>query len=163
MLIQAAKFLIKSLKFLSLLIVLFVIYELTSIDTKYINKNSIIIDINNVKNPQVKKLVRFLDNYFGYILFKISKKKQEEFYSIDEVAYNNLPNEITVKAPTKNLTISNNNNNDNDKDWTRSHGNHSSNKFSLLKKINSSNVHKLDVEWTYQFPKKGLYQAMLYF
>ena len=67
MLIHAVRFLIKSLKFLSLFIVLFVIYELTSIDTKYINKNSIIIDINNVRNPQVKKLVRFLDNYFGYI------------------------------------------------------------------------------------------------
>ncbi len=155
MLIQTIKFLIKSLKFLSLFIILFVIYELTSIDTKYINKNSIIIDINNIRNPQVKKLVRSLDNYFSYIYFKVSKKKQEEFYSIDEVAYNNLPNETIVKAPTKNLTISNNKNNDNDKDWTRSHGNHSSNKFSLLKKINSSNVHKLDVEWTYQFPKKG--------
>ena len=77
MLIQTIKFLIKSLKFLSLFIILFIIYELTSIDTKYINKNSIIIDINNIRNPQVKKLVRSLDNYFSHIYFKVSKKIEE--------------------------------------------------------------------------------------
>ena len=43
----------------------------------------------------------------------------------------------------------------NNQNWPRSHGNHSSNKFSSLKKINSDNVSLLKLEWTFKYSDKG--------
>ena len=43
----------------------------------------------------------------------------------------------------------------NDENWTRSHGNHSSNKFSNLKLINKNNIKNLEVAWIYSFENKG--------
>ena len=43
----------------------------------------------------------------------------------------------------------------NQESWKRSHGNHSSNKFSNLEMINTNNVKDLDIAWTYTFEKKG--------
>ena len=40
-------------------------YELVSYDPSYINKNAFSFDANNVRNPQVKKIVRSIDNLFG--------------------------------------------------------------------------------------------------
>ena len=69
--------------------------------------------------------------------FKLSKKKQEEFYSQNIEKYNSLPEEVTVPPKLKNLTISNGKSTNNFQNWERSHGNHTSNKFSDLKKIRS--------------------------
>ena len=137
------------------LVTVFSLYEITSIDGKYINRSTINFDINNIRNPQVKKLVRKLDNYIGSFYFDLSKKKQAEFYNKNLVEYKNLPNEITIPATLDGLTISNNKNFNNSKDWKRSHGNHSSNKFSNLKKINTENVKNLEVAWIHTFEKKG--------
>ena len=73
------KFFFKSFKFLLLLILLFIVYEVTSIDFKYVNKDAISVDLNNVRNPQVKRLLRKADLYFGELYFNLSKKKQKEF------------------------------------------------------------------------------------
>ena len=135
-------------------IIFFIFYELTSIDRKYINRSVIDIDVNNVRNPQIKKLVRAIDNFLGNFYFNSSKKKQNEFYDKDLEKYNNLPDEIIIKAELDNLTISNERNFNNSINWTRSHGNHSSNKFSNLKKINTKNVKNLEVAWTHTFGKK---------
>ena len=140
----------------SLLLIFFVsIIEMTNISTKYVNRSIITIDVNNVRNPQLKKIVRKLDLFFGDLYFKLSKKKQEEFYSQNIEKYNSLPDEVTVPPKLKNLTISNGKSINNFQNWERSHGNHTSNKFSDLKKINLSNVSKLDVAWVHTFNKKG--------
>ena len=71
------------------------------------------------------------------------------------IEYHNSPDEIIVKeAAFNNLTISNNKNFNNSNDWKRSHGNHSSNKFSNLNQINTENVKNLEVAWIYDFEKK---------
>ena len=143
-----------SFYFLGFLLI-FSLYELISFDNSYINKSSLNIDVNNARNPQIKRIVRKLDNKFGRIYFSLSKSKQKEFFETDLNYYNNLPNEITIPPKLKNLTISNNKNFNNNKDWKRSHGNHSSNKFSNLKLINKDNVNTLEVAWTHTFEKKG--------
>ena len=67
------KFFIKN-KILSSIVLLFLIIltlsiiDMTSISTKYINKSTITFEVNNVRNPQLKKLVRFLDNAYSQIL-----------------------------------------------------------------------------------------------
>ena len=146
----------KIIIFSLILITFFSLYEVTSIDSRYINRSSLNIDINNVRNPQIKKLVRKLDNYIGSLYFRFSKKKQDEFYNRNLERYKNLPNEIIIPAASfDNLTISNNKNYNNSTNWKRSHGNHTSNKFSNLKQINRENVKDLAVAWVHEFEKNG--------
>ena len=64
-----------------ILVVSFILYELISIDGSYLNRSTITLDVNNVRNPQVKKIVRGADNLLAYFYFSISKKKQREFSS----------------------------------------------------------------------------------
>ena len=150
------KLIYKTPIYLIFFIFIFSLFELTSFDSKYINKKSITFDVDNVRNPQIKKLVRTIDNFGGNLYLSLSKKKKKEFFQIDKDKYNNLPKEIFIKAKEENLTISNKKNEENSKNWERSHGNQSSNKFSSLKQINSENVNLLDVVWTYKFSKKGV-------
>ncbi len=145
----------KALKYLLVFIIFFSIYEFTSIDNRYINRSTIDIDINNVKNPPLKRIARKLDLYIGSFYFNLSKKKQNEFFNQDIEEYNSLPNEIVISPPYENLTTSNNKNFNNTVDWKRSHGNHSSNKFSDLDQINTENVKDLEVAWIYEFKKNG--------
>ena len=70
---------LKALKYLLILLIFFSIYEFTSIDNKYINRPTVDIDINNIRNPPLKKFVRKLDLYFGSFYFNISKKKKNKF------------------------------------------------------------------------------------
>lgn len=138
------------------IIIILSLYDITSIDSKYVNRSTISIDINNARNPQIKKILRTIDNYIGSIYFKLSKKKQQEFYFKDIDEYQNLPDEIIIQESTfSDLTISNNKNFNNLKNWKRSHGNHSSNKFSNLDQINVENVKNLEVAWIYEFDKNG--------
>ena len=101
------KLFFKIIGYFFLLLILIIIYDLTSIDFKYVNRNAITIDVNNVRNPQIKKIVRKADLFFGELYFKLSKKKQSEFYSQDIKKYNSLPDEIIVPPSLENLTISN--------------------------------------------------------
>ncbi len=149
------KLFFKIIIYLSLLFILIIIYELTSIDNKYVNRSTLTIDVNNVRNPQIKKIVRKVDLLLGSIYFNLSKQKQKEFFSQNIDEYNNLPDEIIIDPQLQNLTISNEKSINNTDNWERSHGNHLSNKFSNLKKINTKNVHNLEVAWIHTFKKKG--------
>ena len=66
---------LKKNKFLStIFIFLFVItsislLDMISIEPKYLNQPTITFKINNVRNPQIKKVVRFLDSIYGKIYF----------------------------------------------------------------------------------------------
>ncbi len=140
--------------YLLTLLIIFTFYELVNIDSTYVNKSAFSIDVNNVRNPQIKKIVRKIDNLFGQVYFSLNKSKQKEFYENNLNYYNSLPDEIIVKPKLTNLTLSNNKSINNEQNWMRSHGNHSSNKFSNLKKINKKNVNLLDVAWTHTFDKK---------
>ena len=104
-------------------ILIFILFELFSFDKYYINKSSITFNVDNVRNPQVKKIVRTVDNLGGELYLNLSKKKKDEFYEIDLEKYNNLPNMVEIKADDKNLTLSNNKNENNSKNWPRSHVN----------------------------------------
>ena len=153
---------LKIILYLFLLLFVIIIYDLTSIDNKYVNRSTFTIDVNNVRNPQIKKIVRKVDLFLGTIYFNLSKKKQKEFFSQNIDEYNNLPDEIIVKPQLKNLTISNEKSINNSENWERSHGNYSSNKFSNLKKINTKNVHKLEVAWIHTFKKKVIFLETQY-
>ena len=48
--------------FLFFLIILFSLIDMIAIESKYINQPTITFKVNNVRNPQLKKVVRFADN-----------------------------------------------------------------------------------------------------
>ena len=87
----------KIIKYLTVLLFILIIFDLFSYNKYYVNKDKISFDLNNARNPQIKKILRFIDNYFGYFYFKISKKKQDEFFNTDTQVYNNLPTEVYIK------------------------------------------------------------------
>lgn len=155
---------LKKNKFLStIFIFLFVItsislLDMISIEPKYLNQPTITFKINNVRNPQIKKVVRFLDSIYGKIYFNLSKKQNKNFI-INKNFYDDLPGKIYVEGITDKYTSSNNLSKNNLSEWHRSHGNHSSNRFSNLKEINLTNIDDLDLAWSYKFDDLGGIQA----
>ena len=124
-----------------------IIYEITSISFKTINRSVIEIDVNNARNPQIKKFLRFFDSIYTAVLLKFDKKTKTYFINDDN--RNDLPNEkIIYKTSkfTKNLFPTFNNG----KSWLRNYGNSASNRFSSLKLINKENINRLGLAWEYE-------------
>ena len=134
------------------IILIFLIIDMTSISTKYVNKSIITFEINNVRNPQLKKLVRFFDNVYSQLFFYLSKNQKKNF-SIKTELHQQFPDEILVEGIKSGFTLSNFNDKNNLEQWHRSHGNHSSNRFSDLKNINLNNIENLDLAWKFKFDK----------
>jgi len=91
---------ISSIFLFFLIIIIASIIDMTSISTKYINKSIISFEVNNVRNPQLKKLVRFLDNVYSQLYFSLSKDQKKKF-SVDIETYQELPEEILVEGIKK--------------------------------------------------------------
>ena len=143
----------KVLKLIFLLVLLFisfVVIEMTSISTKYVNRPLITLDVNNVQNPQIKKLVRRLDNLYAIFLLKISDEQKKHLDQTDS-KYQELPEEKIIFGKTDDFTINILRKGNNLNDWQRSHGNNMSNRFSNLSQININNIEKLDLAWKYKF------------
>ena len=119
-----------------------IIYEITSISFKTINRSTIEIDVDNARNPQIKKFLRFFDSIYTAVMFNFDKKTKTYFINDDN--RNDLPNEkIIYKTSkfTKNLFPTFNNG----KSWLRNYGNSASNRFSSLKLINKENIDRLEL------------------
>ena len=96
-------------KFIYILILIFIsliFFEMISISTKYVNRSTFNIDVNNVRIPLIKKLVRKIDNFYAYSLLKLSKKHQEHLNQQDK-KFEDLPEYKTLSAKKNNFTISN--------------------------------------------------------
>jgi len=135
---------------LILLVVIFTLFEMTSFSTKYINRAQVTFEINNTKNPQVKKMLRFMDNVYSLALLKLSKK-HKSYLNQQDLKYVEMPEEKIISGKKKNFTINMPENNFETDNWHRSHGDNTSSRFSNLKKINLKNVHKLELAWIYEF------------
>ena len=144
----------KIIKYLLILItffVLLIVYETTKISYKIINRDLISIDINNARNPQIKKFLRFLDSAYTAFLLKFDNKTK--LYFKVENFRDDLPEEKIINKTNKfseNLYPVKNNG----KLWLRNYGNSSSNRFSSLKLINKNNLEKLDLAWDYEIKGK---------
>ena len=78
-----AKKILKYIFALFLLIGAFTFYEISDISSKYINRSLITFDINNARNPQIKKMLRFFDNIYAYTLLSLSEKHKSHFNQED--------------------------------------------------------------------------------
>ena len=146
------KKIIKLIFVLFLLFISFTIVEMASISTKYVNRSLITFDINNIRNPQIKKISRVLDNLYSLFLLKISPGQKKHLDQTDD-KFSDLPETKIILGKKNNFTLSKSNEKNNLFDWRRSHGNHSSNRFSDLSQINLKNINKLELAWIYKFDK----------
>ena len=94
------------LRDLNYILLIFLIIDMTSISTKYVNKSIITFEINNVRNPQLKKLVRFFDNVYSQLFFYLSKNQKKNF-SIKTELHQQFPDEILVEGIKSGFTLSN--------------------------------------------------------
>ena len=144
------KKIIKLVLILFLLFFSFILIEMVSISTKYVNRATFNFDVNNISNPQIKKITRKIDNLYASLLLKFSKRHKKHLNQEDK-EFESLPELKTISAKKDNFALSNLNEKNNLNEWKRSHGNHSSNRFSNLLNINLSNVKNLDLAWKYKF------------
>ena len=92
----------KLLKYFLILIsflLLILIYEVTIISQKTINREIISFDINNARNPQIKKLLRSLDNIYTAFLLRFNKETKLYFLNTDNREI--LPDERIIKKTIK--------------------------------------------------------------
>ncbi len=127
---------------------------MTSISTKIVNRDVLSFNLNNIRNPQVKKIMRFLDNHYASFLLLISKDAKSYYSNDDE--RDKLP-EFKVIKKTENFSRHLYPLKNNGDSWHRNHAGHSSNRFSSLKKINKNNLDKLTVAWEYKIDKESIY------
>ena len=131
-----------------------IFYEMISISTKVVQREIISFDINNIRNPQIKKIMRYVDNHYASFLLKINNNAK--LYLVNNDDRDNLPETKIIKKTntfSENLfPIENNGSN-----WLRNHAGHSSNRFSKLKKINKKNLDNLEVAWVYKIDSDEAY------
>jgi len=148
-------FLIKFNLSIFLLFLLFLLIDMTSISFKYVNKDILSFDLDNIRNKKLKNITNFFDQYYENFLANNFHKHKSYYNSkIFGEIEKKLPEEIVIKS-SDDLTLTNNKNINNSEEWRRSHGNAHSNRFSSLKNINLENINRLDVAWTYQFFDRG--------
>ena len=145
---------IKIIILLITIIISYIFYEMTSISSKIVNRDLITISLNNIRNPQIKKIMRYLDNHYASLLF--FTRKNAKTYNNNDDNREELPNLKIINKTnifSKNLyPIKNNGLN-----WHRNHANSASNRFSRLKLINKKNIDALSVAWKYEIDKESNY------
>ena len=142
------------------LIILFFLFDLSSYDSSYINRNTITFSENNLNSKKSKNFFRFYENFIFNISYKFSKKTRDYWSSEDFIDRNSLP-EIKIIYKKKDNFKPGKKINEIEKnfsDWPRSHGGFSSMRFSSLEILNKENVKKLKLAWIFNSNdgKKGI-------
>jgi quinoprotein glucose dehydrogenase len=140
--------------FLALLFILLlgILYDLAYYDSSYINRNAITFNKNNLNSKKIKRFFRTVEKNY-YILKRTLYSEQKDYWKIEDgLIREQLPKVIKIEGKKDNFLTGTNLNKleKNFSNWTRSHGGYSSMRFSSLKEINKSNVHKLKVAWVYK-------------
>ncbi len=123
------------------------IYEITAVSTKIINRGVISFDINNARNPQIKKILRTIDSAYTAFLLRFDTKTKS--YYLNEDDRDNEPSEKIIYK-TKKFSTHLYPKQNNGKFWHRNYGNNASNRFSSLKLINKENLNDLGLAWDYE-------------
>ena len=119
------------------------------IDFSYINQSKITYSYNNLNSNFLKKLHKLYNRNVEDFLVKNFKKHKKYWEKENASERDKLP-EIKIIKSEKNFTINKFPYEKNFENWARSHGNHSSNRFSSLKLINNKNAHNLQIAWIYR-------------
>ena len=148
---------IKKIKyfFLSIIVFIFILFliDLTNIDTKYVNRSFIDIDVKNLNSKYSKKTSNYLRLFYLRSFKFLNEKEFNKRWGAETSEERNLlPEEILIPKKKKDFAkslytepeyeVANN--------WFRSHGNNFSTRFSSHKIINILNAENMDVAWVYE-------------
>lgn len=145
---------------LLLLIIFFWVWkDYKKIDIHFINQSKITYNSKNLNSKILKKIHKLYNRTVENFLITYFDKHRKYWELENNQQRDKLPTFKYIKSKNK-FTPSINNNLKNYSDWSRSHGNNFSNRFSNLKKINKKNAHNLEVAWTFEMKNyKGDIQA----
>ena len=134
-----------------ILLILLMLYDMANYDSSYLNRRSLTFSIDNLDSKKTINFVRYYDNLYHKIAFKISKDYKEYWKPEKKSLRADLP-EIKIISKKKDNFLPGRKLEDIEKNfsnWPRSHGGFSSMRFSSLDQINKNNVGKLKLAWTY--------------
>ena len=143
-----------------ILLILLMLYDMANYDSSYLNRRSLTFSIDNLDSKKTINFVRYYDNLYHKIAFKISKDYKEYWKPEKKSLRADLP-EIKIISKKKDNFLPGRKLEDIEKNfsnWPRSHGGFSSMRFSSLDQINKNNVEKLKLAWIYNSKdgKKGI-------
>ncbi len=119
-------------------------FQATEYDKKYVNRQSLQIDFNNIRTPFIKRIFLKIEKKFNFVFVKKNNNletKNNLSYPKYKYVRSKLENIINEKK-ILNYEFSEN--------WFRSNKNNFSQRFSFLSQINNLNVHNLEVAWIYR-------------
>lgn len=130
---------------LIILVIIFILlgitYDATKINNNYVNKKTIEFSFDNIKSSKIKNFISFFYNPYKLKNNQIIKVFYPHGIKEDEYIIKSDKNKI--------ISINKVQNEKNFENWSRSHGNNSSNRFSYLNDINKNNISNLKLAWTY--------------
>ena len=139
---------------LLILILIFYLIDFAKINFRYVNKNLIEFNYENLDQEFNKRIYFFFEKYIYKNFFSLMNKSidyEDNFYELqfglkDKKIIKSEPSTINNKQYKRLLG-----------NWYRSHGNNYSNRFSNLEKINSNNIDQLEIAWIYRSDKNKNY------
>ena len=151
--LKSFKFLFISIISVTILIFSLFLVDAADFDTNYTNRSKIEFSYIHLNSRHSFKFAGFLKkNYFYFyeLFFKESFEKRWSVESKNERL--KLPETKLVKAKKNNFSkqLYNLEDYQNQLNWTRSHGNYFSTRFSNLKRINTNNIKELKLAWIYE-------------
>ena len=128
-----------------------ILYDLSYYDSSYVNRSSITFSKNNLNSKKIKRTFPILEKYYYIFKRKLSNEQNEYWKVEDKSIREQLPKVIKIEGKKKNFLVGTNLDKleKNFSNWPRSHGGYSSMRFSSLREINKSNIHKLKVACIY--------------
>ena len=135
------KLIVKFFFTILILLILLMLYDMANYDSSYLNRRSLTFSVDNLDSKKTINFVRYYDNLYHKIAFKISKDYKEYWKPEKKSLRADLP-EIKIISKKKDNFLPGRKLEEIEKNfsnWPRSHGGFSSMRFSSLKLINNSN------------------------
>ena len=148
----------KKLIYFSLIIILLLnACDTSLLKSKYSQNQDLLKIYSHIVNAKLK-IKDFYNLSLEIFLLKFSYKHKNYWEVEDKSRRENLPEYKFIEIE-KTYTISNNTNENTVNNWYRSHGNHSSNRFSELNLINKNNIENIEIDWIFSSGEKQSIQA----
>ena len=143
--------------FLIAIILLLNACDISTLKNKYSQNKNILTMYSYILDTK-SKIKNFYNVSLEIFLLKFNKSHRNYWEVEDKTKRANLPEFKFLEIET-NPTISNKANENTINNWYRSHGNHSSNRFSELNLINKNNIRNLEIDWIFSSGEAQSIQA----
>ena len=131
------------------MILIFVWKDYKKIDFHYVNQKKITYSSSNLNNSYLKKIHKYLNQRYELFLVK-NFNKHKNHWVLEDEEDRKSKKEFKYYENKKDFNSSLIQFKNNSLNWSRSHGNNTSNRFSSLNQINSSNAKNIKLAWIFK-------------